>query len=328
MNQQLRELLDLPNVNAVGFGYKRRRGKTTGEPAVVVFVEHKKPLQSLSALEVIPQQVGNLQTDVEEIGELRLLSNRLQRVRPAVPGVSIGHKSVTAGTLGAIVYDESTGEPLILSNNHVLANRTDGRDRRSRLGDPILQPGAYDGGSLPKDVIGTLYKFIPLKLEVEESACPIASIASLYINRFMRLYRPHYRMKFLKKTDSSNLVDCALAKPITKEDISAEILEIGAVKGVAEPVVGMQVKKSGRTSGVTTGTVRAVSVMARVNMGDNSTALFEDQFMTTPMSKGGDSGSLVLDAENRAVGLLFAGSDLSTICNRITNVLRALKVRF
>lgn len=328
MREDFGKLLQLPHVNAVGLGYKRKGGKLTGEPAVVVFVERKVPLQSLSASELVPLRVGELQTDVEEVGQLRLLSSRQQRVRPAMPGVSIGHKSVTAGTFGAVVFDNSTGEPLILSNNHVLANRTNGRDGRSRLGDPIVQPGVYDGGSIPKDVIGTLYKFVPLQLETEESACPIASIASLYINKFMRLHRPHYRMRFFKKTGASNLVDCALAKPVNREDVSAEIVEIGQVKGVTEPTTGMQVKKSGRTSGLTTGTVRAVSVVARVSMGDDCTAIFEDQFMTTAMSKGGDSGSLVLDDQNRAVGLLFAGSDLSTVCNRITNVLRALDVRF
>jgi hypothetical protein len=44
------------------------------------------------------------------------------------------------------------------------------------------------------------------------------------------------------------------------------------------------------------------------------------------MSQGGDSGSAVLDGNNRLVGLLFAGSDTTTIINRIENVFGALGV--
>ena len=41
-------------------------------------------------------------------------------------------------------------------------------------------------------------------------------------------------------------------------------------------------------------------------------------------SKAGDSGSLVLDEENRAVGLLFAGSEEFTVINPIKTVLDKL----
>ena len=44
------------------------------------------------------------------------------------------------------------------------------------------------------------------------------------------------------------------------------------------------------------------------------------------MSQGGDSGSAVLDQNNHLVGLLFAGSDSSTIINRIENVFSVLGV--
>jgi hypothetical protein len=44
------------------------------------------------------------------------------------------------------------------------------------------------------------------------------------------------------------------------------------------------------------------------------------------MSAGGDSGSAVLDESDRVIGLLFAGSESTTIINRIQNVLEALNV--
>ncbi|MDP3803969.1 MAG: hypothetical protein Q8Q87_00290, partial [Candidatus Omnitrophota bacterium] len=60
---------------------------------------------------------------------------------------------------------------------------------------------------------------------------------------------------------------------------------------------------------------------------DGKAALFRNQIMTSAMSQGGDSGSLVLDQKRRAVGLLFAGSDLVTLCNPIRDVFKLLDVK-
>jgi hypothetical protein len=54
--------------------------------------------------------------------------------------------------------------------------------------------------------------------------------------------------------------------------------------------------------------------------------MFTDQLMAGAMSQGGDSGSAVLDNDNRLVGLLFAGSDTTTIMNRIQNVFSELGI--
>jgi hypothetical protein len=53
-------------------------------------------------------------------------------------------------------------------------------------------------------------------------------------------------------------------------------------------------------------------------------ARFQDQLLAGPMSQGGDSGSAVLDDQNQLVGLLFAGSDSTTILNRIEHVFEEL----
>jgi len=42
------------------------------------------------------------------------------------------------------------------------------------------------------------------------------------------------------------------------------------------------------------------------------------------LSRGGDSGSLVVDDRNRSVGLLFAGGDTTTLINPIGAVLQFL----
>jgi hypothetical protein len=55
-------------------------------------------------------------------------------------------------------------------------------------------------------------------------------------------------------------------------------------------------------------------------------AIFKDQLLAGPMSQGGDSGSAVVDENNQLVGLLFAGSDSTTIFNRIEHVFSTLGV--
>lgn len=320
-------LMLLPNVVGVGIGYKEVAGKRTEELAVVVFVEEKLPSEALPRTHLVPKQVHKLPTDVVPVGKIRLLNQRTDRVRPALPGVSIGHYRITAGTLGAIVLDKN-GAPLILSNNHILANRSNGADGRARTGDPILQPGPLDGGIVHRDTLAHLTHFVPIQYSPQAVTCPVASRVEQLINRLVQSYHPAYTVRMYRRTPGRNLVDAALAAPVNPADVKAEIFELGRVSGVAEPELGLPVRKSGRTSGVTAGTVMYVDATVTVDVDEGAQATWEDQVVTSAISKPGDSGSLVVDNHNRAVGLLFAGSDKTTVCNRITNVLEILGVRF
>jgi len=308
-----KRLLGLQNVVGVGRGYKEVKGEQQEQPSVTILVTRKLSLEQLSPGQVIPLSVGGVVTDVIEVGEIQLL-NRTSRVRPALPGVSIGHYRVTAGTFGALVKDARTGEPLILSNNHVLANTTDGRDRRARRGDPVLQPGRYDGGTRD-DVIGYLERFVPIYRESTVSRCRVVSLVERLIDWGAGLVTP----------GKSNLVDAAVARPVSPDLVTSEILEIGEVTGVTEPALGMKVQKSGRTTGLTTGTIRVVEATVKVFLGDGF-AYFDQQVVTTPMAAPGDSGSLMVSEDLQAVGLLAAGSDQATIFCTIQNVKDLLRV--
>ena len=56
---------------------------------------------------------------------------------------------------------------------------------------------------------------------------------------------------------------------------------------------------------------------------------FDRQLVFSHMSEPGDSGSLILEkATNKAVGLLFAGSNQVTIANRIQDVMELLDIEF
>jgi hypothetical protein len=56
-------------------------------------------------------------------------------------------------------------------------------------------------------------------------------------------------------------------------------------------------------------------------------AIFEDQFISTINSDGGDSGSSILDDNRKVVGLLFAGSDNETVMSSIDYALEGFGVQ-
>lgn len=321
------KLMTLDNVVGLGTGYKIIENQYTKIPAIMVLVKEKLPESKLVRSHRIPRSLGNVLTDVIEVGEVRLLTVRTEKFRPAMPGVSIGHYRVSAGTLGAVVKDAQTKEPLLLSNNHVFANATDGYDGKSKIGDAILQPGAHDGGT-SDDVIAHLERFVPIQKNTSKSQCSIARRIENIVNFGLSIIKPDYRMSFIKKRKSYNLVDAAVAKPVKSEYVSEQILDLGKLNGTASAKIGMNLKKSGRTSHVTTGKVIALEVTLKVMLGLEEDATFYDQILTEPMAQPGDSGSIVVDENMRAIGLLFAGSSDATIINPIINVMKLLKITF
>jgi hypothetical protein len=316
--QNLDYLLSRRNVVACGIGFKETEGRITDEPCVVVSVTKKMPEAQLSPADIVPKKLGEVRTDVLETGVIRALQSPTDRWRPAPGGVSIGHINITAGTLGCLVIKD--GQLFILSNNHVLANTN-----AAEKGDPIIQPGVYDGGTLD-DQIATLEDFIPINFGEEPPTCPIATGMESFLNWLAKLLGSSHRMMAFQEVPARNLVDTAIARPLSDDLVENRILEIGVPKGSREATLGTPVKKSGRTTALTTGEIIQIDVTAQISYGEGKTATFEDQLMAGAMSKGGDSGSAVLDEEDFVVGLLFAGSDTTTIINPIQFVLEALNV--
>lgn len=302
-------LMTMRNVVAIGVGYKTTDNVQTDEPAVIVSVVKKLPLVQLAETSRVPKELGGMQTDVVETGRIYALQDPTQKMRPARPGVSIGHYQITAGTLGCLVQRDD--QVYILSNNHVLANSNAGQ-----VGDPILQPGPYDGGT-SEDQIATLEQFVPVGFGVSLAGC--FSLRSL-----LRLLGLSSAPKI--NDPGNNTVDCAIAKPLTPDLVDPDILNIGVPTGVGMATIGTQVQKSGRTTGLTTDQINQIDVTVSVQYG-NQIAIFKNQLMAGAMSQGGDSGSAVLDMNKQVVGLLFAGSDTTTIMNPIQLVLDALQVQ-
>lgn len=312
--QVLPDIFRRRNVVACGLGYKISEGKPTGELSLIVSVTKKMPVDQLSSQDLIPKSMEGLLTDVVETGRIRALTLEDPRIRrrPARPGISIGHHDITAGTFGLLV--QRGGDPMILSNNHVLADSNDGK-----IGDAILQPGPADGG-MASDRIATLAEFAPLDFGDSPSQCGIADAVAKMLNLLAGATGSSHRLQPVQRTPGINVMDAALAQPDAPELVVPTILEIGLPTGVEVCQLGQEVQKMGRTTGLTQGYVTQVDVTVNVDY-NGRTARFTDQMIANKMSSPGDSGSGILDLDRRAVGLLFAGSSTVTIFTPIQRVL-------
>lgn len=147
------EWLAREGVTAVDLGFKWSQGAMTGQLAIRVHVAQIKPVAALSEAELFPEEVDGIPVDVIEAtygiqvmleGDSQLeaaVDGRDQRFDEIPLGVSIGSPGVTAGTLGAKVYDAETETAYILSNWHVLVGSP-----AVQPGEAIWQPGRLDGG--------------------------------------------------------------------------------------------------------------------------------------------------------------------------------------
>ncbi len=245
----------------------------------------------------IPQNLEGFPVEVDVTGMFIAHSDPTSQFpRPVPIGVSTGHPDITAGTIGCRATDGSN--VFALSNNHVYANSND-----ASTGDNVIQPGTYDGGSDPADAIGTLYYFEPIKFDGSnnkiDAAIAISSTGDL---------------------DNSTPSDDGYGIPSSTAIATNNI------------VVGMNVKKYGRSTGFTTGQIDSLNATVDVCyecagplcFGCKKLARFVNQIIITPgdFSAPGDSGSLIVtyDNNNDPVGLLFAGSSAYTIANDINDV--------
>jgi hypothetical protein len=282
-----------------------------GRPAV-------KVLTKRSGVAGIPEELEGFPVEVEVTGEIFALpangsqgpptaqakGNPGTRIdptawfdRPVPIGVSTGNAGeCSAGTIGARVKD-SSGNVYALSNNHVYALEND-----ADIGSVVLQPGRYDTQCSNDlgNAIGTLWMFESIKFDGTSNTID-AAIALL---------------------DSDNILD-----------FNTPSNGYGAPSSIpGNASANLAVKKYGRTTSLTHGTVSATNGTINVSY-SSGIALFTNQIVVVPKKgafiKAGDSGSLLVTEEgNNPVGLLFAGNSNGryAIANPISAVLEKLKV--
>lgn len=215
------------------------------------------------------------------------------------------------GTLGSLIQDNSKNQ-YMLSNNHVLA-----RSDHASVGDTIVQPGLIDNNCTPNgDGAGTT---------------PVASLTG-----------------WLALSSSATNADAAIAQVNSGAvNTSGSILELGSRQAdgtlaAAPPGISstggkgeagslnLVVAKSGRTTGLTCGSISALNLDVTVDYYldcaetkpyltktyTNQLAISGNQF-----TDSGDSGSLVVDTANaEPVGLYFTGgTDVSGVSQAVAN---------
>ena len=281
------ELLSLTGGGFVGIA------DSEADASITVFVENEQAGQavpdSFDGYMVRTEVTGKIEASSAPIAEptTGVDPQRQDAVRPLVGGTSLsgyvtkgGGLYLYAGTLGMVTYDDK-----ILTNAHVIAMNPQ-TYQFLNTGTAVVQPGTGDGGGLG-DKVGELEAYIPIDFS----------------------------------PDATNHADAALSSIDEGVEASAgeQFSEGGNywIQGWTTVSTGDIVRKSGRTTGVTTGEVLYTDASVVVSYGSQS-AYFEDlivvQQTNYSFSQPGDSGSAV-DKNGQFVGLLFAGSaDRAVIC--------------
>ncbi len=228
----------------------------------------------------------------------------------------ISSTSCCSGTLGSLVV--RNGTYYILSNNHVMGLSDNGHAGTGNTGDAITQPGL-----------------------IEEPNCSSASTRTVAnLSDFFNL-----------QTGPTPKIDAAISQIVSGDvDTSGNILLLGSALNNGVPAPGAPfasagltptqalgsphngaVAKSGRTTGLTCSTILGTNVASSVSYyahcGDANAAFTVNYTDLVSVSGGdfsasGDSGSLIVTQDTaEAVALLFAGSDVDTVGNPITDVL-------
>lgn len=286
------------------------RAKKKRQYRLAVRLQHSGPLENAMVEEIRRKAKGEV--DIKEIGSIVKYQSPTspafyrKRRRPLRIGSSVGDKPpagfIAAGTLGCFVVRRTAPFFIgMLTNNHVIAN-----ENGNALGSRFVQQGTLDGGAFPADVVGELGKFVKLK------------------------------------TNGKNFIDAAVGDIYEDVDIDTRTIgNLGSLRGkgsVFNLPNNAKVHKVGRTTGQTEGRVTALeidNVRVRYDMG---VLRFDNQIEIEGAGKkafsdSGDSGSMIVDNELRAIGLLFAGGTVGgsngkglTYANPIDTVLDALKV--
>ncbi|MER9656618.1 S1 family peptidase [Mesorhizobium sp. M0152] len=290
---RVRTIFEDENIIGAGIARKVAGEERTKDLSIVFYVRRKIPTPQLPSDRVLPPILAAangraVYTDVVEIGDIVPQANIMKS--PLKSGFSVGHKDITAGTLGAIV--KKAGKRFLLSNSHVLANSGLGAS-----GDAILYPGPQDGGEEPGDVVAKLSAFTPFAAGASFTNTLDAALAEVDEDR-------------LGAIDE----DIWSATPPLK---------------VAAPQREMAVKKRGRTTNETLSVVRDVDFRVLVRYEGVGVVGFTGQVLCDTYTDGGDSGALVVDQSSGAiVGLHFAGSPKGSVFTPIRVVMRVLKFSF
>ncbi len=298
-------LMHLPNVTGVGVGWKETRGRITDVPAWRVYVTQKLPAKRMKEDDRVPPQLEGMATDVVPAGFAQpALALTSLGVSPA-PGDTISNlrslsrsnsgesHAAGLGTLGffALVNGTREREVTLVSNRHVLLAHGAGR------GDPIYRPVFSHRGETAA--------------VRADSLDPVAEVMHEGAEQ-------NHRFQYPDEAAAEYFVDCATARMLrhpsrrTAEHYVDRKTVCGTTRMHALDVIGgraPRVRKLGGATGITYGWVIDAAAPVENASGPrrlNNLAVKGDG---GPFLAEGDSGAVLLNERDEAIGLLWGRND-------------------
>lgn len=274
-------LFKLPGVNGIAIGAREKGGQLIdGELAIVVFVEKKKNKRELRPQHLIPEFIKGFRTDVQQLGRFSLYADIYKG------GGKLESDDGLAGTLGCFAKKtDATQKLVILSCQHVLY----GLRNTTKHG--------QDAGP---------------RICTSCSCC-----CSIIIGKTM-------------DAELSQDMDAAIAEVLPGVQYAPEIDGIGVIKGshhvtiteIDKPMTQpYNVRKRGNKTDLTNGVMTFVNADIAHSDGkhfntDGSPVILvtlKNQLVvvTQPRNKfsdHGDSGAVVINVDNKVVGMIVGGS--------------------
>jgi hypothetical protein len=271
LDQARAELMAYPGVIAVEIGVKQTGNDLTNDLAFRVYVVRKRAKQELTPEEIIPDKILGVKTDVIEQDIPRLTFDD-DKYRPLKGGIQIANEESSTGTLGCIARRTSDNAIVVLSNSHVLMG---------------------GGVSVPSIEVG----------QPEIGCCCCCKT-----NQIGHVVRNKH----------DGVVDCAIAQlnaGIISENVIRRLNDDntdGVLDGSTAAVVNPtdKVKKVGRTSDKTEGIIVSITHSTSANTTEGTPAR-TNQILIRPrpgfplFQDRGDSGSVLVDKNNKVVGLMW-----------------------
>jgi hypothetical protein len=289
-----RELSPLAGNGFVGIAHSEADG------VITVFVEDEQAKQrvpgSFDGYTVRTEVTGKIQVLSTQVAEpmAYVSPERTGEVSPLVGGISLSAwipGVYYSGTLGMVTYNDK-----ILTNAHVIAIEPD-TDNFLDLGTPIIQPGSGDGGRSGAKV-GELEDYVSIDFD---------------------RYADNYADAAIGSIDGG--VDVSYGEQFGEEGNYW-------IEGWTDVSVGDTVRKSGRTTGVTTAKVTDTNASLFLEYGGQITR-FVDQIKVKQenwsFAGPGDSGSAV-DKDGEFVGLVFAGEEDFVCINKAQYIIDGLGI--
>jgi hypothetical protein len=279
-----RALMRYLGVKGTGYGFKERRGALTETPSIRVCVGEKRPIDGLHPDDVVPAWsvlpkpgaiVGNLRrTDEAELDRS-------------------GRSGVGTVSFLALVNGTRSRRIVLVSNRHVLLAHGGCR------GDPLYRPSLSPRGST-----SVVSGAGPQIAEVEDEGV-----------------EDNHRFRYDGEAESGYFVDCATARltaafhpeltPLLGSD-HARSPVVGVRRLHALDVIGARAPRVRALAGVS-GTIeaRVLSVAAAVEVPGGPLRLNNVVIRCAAQAllAQGDSGALLLDERDRAVGMVWGRDD-------------------